>query len=303
VNVFSTNSVRVAEETAQHIWGERRTVVTNGPPTSSCKAVPVEGGYQLSGYWNFSSGSSMATWIAALTPIQRAGQNTVGPVAREAPRIMLVPRQDVKFVDSWQVQGLRGTGSFSFEIQDLFVPSNRTFDQNSASTREDGPLYIMPRTSLFGSGFATVALGIARASLASAIDLAGAKTPMRSTSSLCDQFTTHRLLGEAEAIWQSAKAFLTTSASRVWESACKNRVLSNEERIQLRLACTHAIRMAAQVVDISYGLCGSSAIFASNPVQRRFQDMHVITQHIQGSPTHYETAGQFLLGLEPLGNF
>ena len=76
-----------------------------------------------------------------------------------------------------------------------------------------------------------------------------------------------------------------------------------EKRIALRLASTHAIRMAAEVVDTSYNLCGSGAIFASNPIQRRFQDMHVITQHTQGSYGHYETAGQFALGLQPQGNF
>jgi alkylation response protein AidB-like acyl-CoA dehydrogenase len=251
VNVFSTNSVRMPEQTAREIWNEPRAVVTNGPPTSSCIAVPVDGGYRLSGRWNFSSGSTMATWIAALTPIEHPDQHRNGPAVKEAPRIMLVPREEVKFIDSWQVPGLRGTGSFSFEAQDLYVPRNRTFVQTAMSTWEDGPLYIMPRTSLFGSGFATVALGIARASLATAIDLAGGKTPGRFTILLRDQYTTHRLLGEAEAIWRSAKAFLNSSASAAWESACKNHALTNQERIQLRLACTHAIRMAAQVVDIS----------------------------------------------------
>ena len=89
----------------------------------------------------------------------------------------------------------------------------------------------------------------------------------------------------------------------MWRSACKNHAPSTEERIRLRLASTFAIRKAAEVVDISYSLCGSSGIFASNPIQRRFQDVHVITQHLQARPTHYETAGQFYLGLEPEGSF
>ena len=98
-------------------------------------------------------------------------------------------------------------------------------------------------------------------------------------------------------------AFLEESASPVWGSVGKNHALATEERIQLRPASTYAIRKAAEVVDISYNLCGSSAIFASNPIQRQFQDVRVITQHIQGRPTHYETAGQFFLGLEPEGSF
>ena len=146
-------------------------------------------------------------------------------------------------------------------------------------------------------------MGIARAALKTVIELATAKIPYRATTVLQDQSTTQRLVGEAEATWRSARAFLQDSATTVWQSACKNRALDTEERIQLRLAATHAINMAAQTVDIAYNLCGSDAIFARNPIQRQFQDIHVITQHAQGRPVHYETAGQFLLGMEPKGNF
>jgi len=297
-NVFATDCVRMPEQTAKLIWGEPRAVVTNGPPSSSAKAIPVEGGYRLSGRWNFSSGSSHATWIAALTPVMPQD----GESDRPSPRILLMPKEEVKFLDFWQVGGLRGTGSFSFEVDDLFIPRHRTYQQGEPS-REDGPLYVMPRTLLFGSGFATVALGVARSSLNTAIEIASTKTPVRSRSSLSDQTSTHRLIGEGEAIWHSARLFLNESATTLWESACRDRVLVNEERIRLRLASTFAIRKAAEVVDIAYNLCGSDAIFASNPIQRRFQDIHVITQHAQGRYAHYETAGQFWLGLEPEGSF
>ena len=301
-NVFSTDSVRMPEQTAREIWDDGRAVVTNGPPNSSTKAIPVDGGYRLSGGWDFSSGSTHATWIAALAPVgHRDGQDGNTP-GREGARIMLIPKEEVNFLDFWQVNGLRGTGSFSFEVNDLFVPSVRTYSQ-SDSIREDGPLYVLPRTLLFGSGFATVAIGVARASMRTAIDVATTKTPVRTQTLLQDQTTTHRLLGEAEAIWRSAQAFLQSSSAAVWEEACRDRALTTEQRIGLRLASTHAIRMAAQVVDIAYNLCGSDAIFATNPIQRQFQDMHVITQHAQGRLAHYETAGQYLLGREPQGNY
>jgi alkylation response protein AidB-like acyl-CoA dehydrogenase len=301
-NVFATNSVRMPEQTAREIWGEQRAVVTNGPPTSAAKAIPVDGGYRLKGRWNFSSGSPHATWIAALTPVAQPGQEQDASLNREGARVLLIPKKDVKFLDLWQVNGLRGTGSLSFEVDDLFVPSVRTYDPNDES-REAGALYVIPRTLLFATGFATVALGIARASLDTTINVAGTKTPGRSKTLLRDQPTTHRLIGEAEAIWRSARAFLRESASSVWESACKNHALETDERIRLRLASSYGIRMAAEVVDIAYNLCGSTAILATNPIQRRFQDIHVITQHIQGSFAHYETAGQHFLGLEPEGVF
>jgi alkylation response protein AidB-like acyl-CoA dehydrogenase len=307
-NVFSTNSLRMPEQTAREIWGEKRAVVTNGPPTASSQAVPVDGGYKLNGRWHFSSGSSHATWIAALAPINSGGGPTQDASKdRTGARIMLMPKEAVTFLDFWQVKGLRGTASFSFEVEDLFIPSDHSYNPTDLA-REDGALYAIPTTLLFASGFATVALGVARAALDTAISVAGAKIPGRTSTVLGNQSTTQRIIGEAEAVWGSSKAFLRQSASTAWKSAQKtaaqkNRALTTEERINLRLAATHAIRMAAQVVDLAYNLCGSDAIFETNPIQRQFQDIHVITQHAQGRLTHYETAGQYFLGLEPKGNF
>ena len=296
-NVFATNSVRMPERAAKEIYRDRRAVVTNGPPTSSAIAVPVNGGYRLTGRWNFSSGIRHATWVAALTPI---GREDGGSTDRREVRTLLVPREEVRLVDVWQVSGLRGTGSFSFEVDDLFVPSHRSYGP-SDGPRDDGALYVIPTSLLFPIGFATVALGVARASLDAAIELSGSKDVDQEV--LRDKPTVQRQIGTAEAVWRSAWAFLRESASAAWVSARKSRTLSVEECILLRVAGTHAIHAAAQVVDVAYNVCGSSSIFAANPVQRRFQDVHVITQQIQGRLSHYETAGQFFLGLEPKGFF
>ena len=148
-----------------------------------------------------------------------------------------------------------------------------------------------------------MAMGAARAGLDTAIHIAGSEASTPDQSTLRHKSTTQRRIGEAEAVWHSARAFLRESTSLVWESACKNHSLTIEERIRLRLASTHAIHMAAEVIDIAYKICGSSSIFASNPIQRRFQDLHVITQQGQGRLANYDTAGQFFLGLEPEGWF
>ena len=301
-NVFSTSAVMMDRSIAREIWSNPRAVVTNGPPTAASIAVPVEGGYRLSGHWNFSSGSDHATWIAALAPIGQPGQVLDAARNRAGTRMLLMPKEDVKFVDLWQVAGLRGTGSFSFQVDDMFIPENRTY-QFEGEHNERGPLYAIPRTLLFGSGFATVALGVARRSLEIAIETASTRAPGRSSTVLRDQQPAQRQVGEAHAIHRSAQCFLQESVNTVWESASRDGTVPVEERLQLRVAATHALRMSAQVVDIAYNLCGAGAIFASNPIQRRFQDMHVITQHVQASYAHYESAGQALLGLEARGAF
>jgi alkylation response protein AidB-like acyl-CoA dehydrogenase len=87
----------------------------------------------------------------------------------------------------------------------------------------------------------------------------------------------------------------------MWQSACENGVLTIDERIEVRMATTHAIRQASEVIDTVYDLIGTEAIFTTNPIQRRYQDMAVILQHIQSKLTNYETVGRFFLGLEPAG--
>ncbi len=296
-NVFSTNAVRVHPETADEIWTVQRNVVTNGPPMPHTRAEVVDGGYRLSGRWNFSSGYPHATWLAALTPVYEPGETEPAEM-----RTMLLPKDQAELVDIWHVGGLKGTGSQGFAIEDLFIPTVRSYP-TTATAREPGPLYVIPTTLLFCSGFATVALGNARAGLDAAIDLAIGKTQQGRESPMRHESTTHRMVGQAEAIWNSARAFLDEAAAAMWQGAKTNLDLTVEERVGVRLASTHAIRESARVVDIAYTICGSSAIFAVNPIQRRFQDAHALTQQIQGRPTHYDTAGQYYLDLEPEGIF
>ena len=120
-NVFSTNSARVPEETAQEVWTVQRNVVTNGPPMPYTRADVVDDGYCVSGRWNFSSGIPHATWVAALTPVYRPGESEPSEM-----RTMLLPKDEVNVLDVWNVGGLRGTGSHSFEVQNAFIPAVST---------------------------------------------------------------------------------------------------------------------------------------------------------------------------------
>ncbi len=297
-NVFSTNAVRVSEATAQRVWGDKRTVVSNGPPGPQNRAVSSgNGDYVLSGRWNFSSGITHANWVAALAPVYTENQMKPNEM-----RTFLIPIEDVRIVDEWQVGGLRGTGSLGFEAVGLRVPGCLSYEASEPS-REPGMLYLIDTTPMFASGFATVALGATRAGLDSAIATAQRKTQQGQSQTLREETATQRTIGEAEAIWNSARAFLQEATDSMWNAVSVHGELNTDQRIMVRLASTHAIRKSAEVVDAAYSICGSDAIFTANPVHRRFQDVHAITQQIQGRMTHYDTAGQHYLGLEPKGIF
>ena len=286
--VFATTSGKAPRRLAEEVWGDPKTVVANGPPQGP-KSLSVDQGFRLTGKWAFSSGCRHANWIAA-----------VSGGSGQPPRLHLVTREEVDFIDVWDVQGLRGTGSFSFTANDLFVPESRTMLLD-VEPLEAGPLYVIPQHLLFACGFGCVALGVARAGLDATIELASDKRPRFDGRTLAHDAVVQSQIGKAEATWRAAKALLYECMGTVWESVKSTGSISVEERIHLRMAGTHAIRQSADVVDIAYNLSGSSAIFGSTKIQRRFQDAHVITQQVQGRESHYQTVGEYFLGLDPTG--
>ncbi len=286
-NIFSTDSARMPKETAMEIWGQPRGIITNGPPSPDTMAVPVNNGYMHSGHWDFSSGSSHATWLAARGPVEgRPGE----------VRTFLIPKSEARMLDTWHVNGLRGSASFSFEVNNLFVPEAHTYLELNAPN-DPGPMYVIPKNALFSTGFATISLALARACLDDAIELASKKMQFLMSTAMIDLSTVQRQIGETESILRSADSYLRDSRLALWNSACERGTLTMDERINVRMSSTYAIREATRVVDSAYELFGSQAIFARNPLQRRYQDMHVIAQQFQGRASNYETAGRYFLGI------
>lgn len=294
-NIFATNCVRVDAATRRQIWGDPRSVVTNGPPSADTRAERGADGYVLTGSWNFSSGIAHANWVAALSPAFEPGADKPFAMLH-----FLIPKSQVDIVDNWNVGGLRGTGSMGFAARELRIPAERTFDLNAAPIAPSRYTTIST-TPLFATGFATVALATARSALRAAIETATKKKPQGSQRELRHEPTTQRAVAQAHAIIEAASAYLDAAVARLWDASADLNPLRPDERIEARLAGTHAIREAIRATDIAYELCGSSAIFAEHPVQRKFQDVHAIGQQIQGRLAHYDTVGQHLLGLEPKG--
>lgn len=292
--VYATMACRAEPETAQEIWGNPACSVANGPPTTA-QVSSAPGGYRLTGTWDFSSGCRHASWVAAATPIN--GVLTV----------CMLRISDVELIDNWDVAGLRGTGSFSFRAENVFVPMRHTFRYNAPPLTQhaslQAPLYRLPINLMFGSGFAAVALGNARSALDATIALLSDKRPVFESAQVRERSSVQLELARAEATWGAARAYLMQQLNAVWTSANEDLVPALNARVGLRLAATHAIHSAADAVQSAYRLSGSTAVFQKQQIQRRFQDAHVITQQVQGRLAHYETVGQHLLGMAPKPHF
>jgi len=293
--IYATYAARMPREVARAIWMETPRSVVANTPAPTAQAVVVPGGYRVTGRQGFSTGCRHASWVAAHAQIIENGQVRLEGDQPEM-RYFFVPVAEAELLDTWHVRGMRGTGTHHFAVNDVFVPAARTVLSATAPALEPGPLYKIPRTLAFASGDAAVALGMARSCLDAFFELAGAKTPRAMPALLRDQSMVQVNVGQAEAALRSGRAFLMEAVRDIWSEATAGSV-TLEKRAVLRLATTHGIRLAAQIIDTVYNAAGATAAYEGNLIQRHFQDIHVITQHLQGRMAHYELVGRHWLGL------
>ena len=284
---------------ARAIWGDdpRAVLAWGAGPQGVARVVP--GGYQVTGTWSFASGSRHATWAGGHCRVKEAdGALRLGEDGSPVERTMLFPRAHADWTDDWQVMGLRGTGSDTYAVHDLFVADDHSVQRDTdAERREFGPLYCFMTTHLYASGFAGVAMGIARGALDALIELARAKTPSLTSRSMRDSPTVQSAVAQAECKLRAARALLLTTLQEAWDGAATSGRLTLDQKMAIRMASTWAIHQAKEVTAAAYQEAGASAIFAGNPFERRFRDAHSVSQQVQGRLSHFESVGQHILGL------
>jgi alkylation response protein AidB-like acyl-CoA dehydrogenase len=292
--VFANMAPALTPEAAQEIWGSDPHAVVATGPALEAEARAVDGGVRLTGRWHFSSGCLHANWLAAMTPVQTQSGARLAAYA-------LLPRSDAHIIESWDVRGMRGTGSHHYSVQDLFVPEPRLlrFGQGGGPATASG----IGSHLLFAAGFGAVGLGIARRALDELAALASGKTPWLVNSKLREDPGVQHEIALGEATWGSARAYLLETARAARECVRVQGELDKDLGARLRLAATHAMRESAAAVDRAYNVAGTDGIYTDRPLQRCFQDVHVLTQQVQGRQAHYRTVGQQLLGLEPKSSF
>lgn len=295
--IFATYAARMPRDVAHLIWIDTPRSIVANTPLATAQAIVVPRGYRVTGRQGFSTGCRHASWLAARARIFENGQLRLQDDQPEQ-RYLFVPAAEAELLDTWHVRGMRGTGTHHFAVNDVFVPAERTVLQAGAPLLETGPLFQIPRTLLFASADAAIALGVARSCLLAFYELAGAKTPRAMQATLRDQPLIQAAVGQAEANLRSGRAFLSEAVGEIWSEATSTGATTQERRAVLRLATTHAIRLAVDVVDTVYNASGVTTIYEGNLIQRHFQDIHVISQHLQGRLSHYELVGQHWLGLQ-----
>jgi alkylation response protein AidB-like acyl-CoA dehydrogenase len=281
------------------VFADPRSTVAWGPPNAS-RANAEDAGYRLTGRWDFASGCRHARWMGAHCHVLEAdGSLRLNRFGRPTVRTLLFPIEQATLLDTWRTIGLRGTASDSYSVNDVLVSEAfSTTREDPTLRRERGPLYAFTMQCLYAAGVAGVALGIARAMLSEFITLASRKAP-RGLARLADNAVVQADVARAEARLGSARAYLIETLTTIYAHADEVAPIEVADRARVRLATTNAIHAAAEVADFAYKGAGVDAIFPGSPFERRFRDMHTLSQQIQARGAHFESVGQILLGVPP----
>jgi indole-3-acetate monooxygenase len=298
-NICAITSAYLEPSVVRDIFEPEAGILAWGPGPGAAHAVP--GGYLVSGNFDFASGSRLATWLGCNVPvIEPNGAKRCGPDGKPIPHTMFFPKEKAQVRDTWQVMGLRGTGSDSYTLNELFVPEAYALPRSTATKpRVPGRLYVFTPSTLYASCFAGIALGIARSFMESFVSDMRDTTPRGASRTRGESQVMQAAVGMGEARLRSARMFLLGSVSEIWDSVRRSGALTQDQLVTIRMASTWAIQSAKDVVANLYTCAGALAIFNSRPFERRFRDIHTVTQQIQGHPAHFETVGQVLLGREP----
>lgn len=264
----------------------------------------VDGGYRLTGAWNFGSGTGHSEYVAAgFMPMVDGDLVWVDEGVPEL-RVAILPREDITFTDGWHVQGLKGTGSYDYEVADVFVPAHRTFELFTRTPlRGSSAAFRMGLMPITAAGHAAWALGVARSMIDDVQELAATKVRMGDPSSLANKATFQRGLAHHEAMWRAARLLVDHTFADIEAELDAGAELSPTMRADLRVSAVYATDCAREIAQWAHLAAGTTAIREGTRLERAFRDLYTGTQHAFIGEKVATDAAQVWLGLveDPIG--
>ena len=276
--------------------GGTGTIIAGTAVPGGGQAVAVEGGYRVNGRWSFGSGCQESSWMLGSFQIEGRGPGYWRGV---------FPRDQATVVDgSWDVSGMRGTGSFDWTVRDVFLPERRTMVHAGAPldnqwSRWPGLSYALPAQTWIGPHHSSVITGIARAGIDALIALAVEKTPRGRTGMLCDNPQVQDDVGRADAILDAGRTYRGAMIRTLWNAVAETGDTTLEQRARCRLAAVHAADCAREAMDLVYRHGGSTSFKRNSRLAECWRDLQVVGQTVTIAPEWYPIGGRVLLGMDP----
>ena len=303
--VFNGTSVssavaRLSPQAAREIFGDPPFVLGSGSARAGGSAQIADGGYIVSGRWNFLSGIDHSTALfLSCRVVDRHGPALNGD-GTPLTRTVVLPVAKGEVLDTWTTLGMRGTASNDAVFSEIFVPQEHTYARG-APAHYDGPLYTPPQSAIVLGWTLSAAntLGMARGAMNTFVDLATDSASTDSATLLRDRQHIKIVVGECEAMIDSARNYVLDAAAAMWDAQVSGNPELPQRAMRTRLAITHAIRQSIAVADKLFSAAGTNAIHQSLGLERYFRDLHVHGQHISGLPLNFEFGGAMLMGSTP----
>jgi indole-3-acetate monooxygenase len=293
------------DEGVQEVHGQGTPSVMAGTAVQGGgQAVPVEGGYRVNGRWTFGSGCQESSWMLASFQILDDGQPRKRADGGSLYWRGVFPRAEATIIQgSWDVAGLRGTGSFDWTVENVFLPERRTMVHagvplDNQWARWPGLTYALPSQAWVGPHHSSVITGIARAGIDALIALAVEKTPRGRTGMLCENPQVQEAVGRADAVLNAGRVYRSATIAELWNTVAAGGETTLEQRARCRLASTNAADAARQAMDLVYRWGGSTSFKRSTRLAECWRDLHVVGQTVTVGPEWYPIAGRALLGMD-----
>jgi alkylation response protein AidB-like acyl-CoA dehydrogenase len=262
------------------------------------QGAAVDGGYQLTGAWQFGSGTGHSAYIAAgFFPMDNGEMRWVSEGIPDM-RVAFLPREEVAFTDGWHVQGLKGTGSYDYNVADVFVPEQRTIPlfarEPVRGSSPAGRMGLMPVTA---AGHAAFALGVAKSMLDDVEELAATKFRMSDMASLASRPTFQKGLAHHVAAWRAARLLVLDAFTTAEAAVAAGADLTPQLRADMRVAAVYATDVARECAEWAHLAAGTSAIREGSRIERAFRDIYTGTQHAFISEKVAMDVAQIWLGI------
>lgn len=279
-------------------FGSGDRVTMGGQFAPNGRGVRVDGGFIVSGAWNFGSGTGHSPFVCAGFLPMADGV----PEFDEAGDIRLLaavlPRDEVVFTDGWHVQGLRATGSFDYEIHEVFVPDHRVFGLfDRAPYRGQSAVFRLGLMPITAAGHAAWILGVTRGMFHDVATLAMSKVRMGDLETLAHRTSFQRGYAHHLGMWRAADRLVRDTFAEVEAALDGGAPVTPRQRADMRIAATYATEASREVAQWAHLAAGTTAIREGNRLERAFRDVYTGTQHAFIGEKTYTDAAQVLLGI------
>ncbi|MER5544324.1 acyl-CoA dehydrogenase family protein [Streptomyces sp. NPDC002589] len=266
------------------LWADGPDALMAGALMPAGKAERVSGGWRLSGEWKYISGVRFADWVFACSAVP----GKTGPDGRGEVRFFAVPRADITVKDTWFTLGMRGTGSDTMVLDDVFVPEELTlsrFDINAGrATASEARCHTVPVHALNALPLAVPVVGAARGTVRAAAEQNLRRTdrrgaPLREKPPV--QIDLARSAAEADAA-----ELLVQRAARVADGV--EETGDGEAAVRGPRDFALAVELSVSAAERLFRGTGTTGHFESDPVQRFWRDVNTAASHVIFS---FEAAG------------